>query len=100
MHRCRHRSRPNHRRVLSMFAHDVSNWVDHIITDAKHISTDADHASTNVDHASTNADHVSTGADHHRVTHSLPLPRPRPAELASTPVASKEKTPTPNQIND
>ena len=22
---------------LSLFAHDVSNWVDHIITDAKHI---------------------------------------------------------------
>jgi hypothetical protein len=28
---------------LSMFAHDVSSWVDHIITDAKHIITDADH---------------------------------------------------------
>jgi hypothetical protein len=28
------------------------------------------------------------------------LPRPRPAELASPPVASKEKTPTPIQIND
>jgi hypothetical protein len=28
------------------------------------------------------------------------LPRPRPAELASTPVASKEKTPTLIQIND
>ncbi len=71
---------------LSMFAHDVSSWVDHIITDAKHIITDADH--------------VSTGADHHRVTRSPPLPRPRPAELASAPVASKEKTPTPIQIND
>src|SRR6516162_9862840 len=61
---------------LSMFAHDVSNWLDHIITDANH---------------------VVTGADHHRVTHSPPLPRPRPAELASAPVASKEKTPTPIQ---
>jgi hypothetical protein len=71
---------------LSMFAHDVSSWVDHIITDAKHIITDADH--------------VSTGADYHRVTRSPPLPRPRPAELASAPVASKEKTPTPIQIND
>jgi len=29
-----------------MFAHDVSNWVDHIITDAKHIITDADHTNT------------------------------------------------------
>jgi len=92
---------------LSMFAHDVSNWVDHIITDAKHIITDADHISTDADHISTDADHVSTdaghvstGADHHRVTHSPPLPRPRPAQLASVPVASKEKTPTPNQIND
>jgi hypothetical protein len=28
------------------------------------------------------------------------LPRPRPAELAFAPVASKEKTPTPIQIND
>src|SRR5689334_13710941 len=64
---------------LSMFAHDVSSWVDHIITDA---------------------DHIITGADHHRVTRSPPLPRPRPAELASAPVASKEKTPTPIQIND
>src|SRR5215468_6358654 len=64
---------------LSMFAHDVSSWVDHIITDAKHIITDA---------------------DHHQVTRSPPLPRPRPAELASAPVASKEKTPTPIQIND
>jgi hypothetical protein len=78
---------------LSMFAHDVSNWMDHIITDAKHIITDADHASTD-------ADRVSTGAEHHRATHSPPLPRPRPAELASAPVASKEKTPTPIQIND
>jgi hypothetical protein len=78
---------------LSMFAHDVSSWVDHFITDAKHIITDADHINTD-------ADHVSTGADHHRVTRSPPLPRPRPAELASAPVASKEKTPTPIQIND
>jgi hypothetical protein len=83
---------------LSMFAHDVSSWVDHIITDAKHIITDADH--TDADHIITDADHVSTGADHHRVTRSPPLPRPRPAELASAPVASKEKTPTPIQIND
>jgi len=78
---------------LSMFAHDVSSWVDHIITDAKPIITAADHINTA-------ADHVSTGADHHRVTRSPPLPRPRPAELASAPVASKEKTPTPIQIND
>ena len=85
---------------LSMFAHDVSNWVDHIITDAKHIITDGDHASTDADHISTDADHVSTDADHHRVTHSPPLPRLRPAELASAPAASKEKTPTPIQIND
>jgi hypothetical protein len=81
---------------LSMFAHDVSSWVDHIITDAKHIITDADH--TDAEHIDTDADQVSTGADHHRVTRSPP--RPRPAELASAPVASKEKTPTPIQIND
>jgi hypothetical protein len=79
----------------SMFAHDVSSWVDHI-TDADH--TDADRA--DADHINTDADHVSTGADHHRVTRSPPLPCPRPAELASAPVASKEKTPTPIQIND
>jgi len=85
---------------LSMFAHDVSNWLDHIITDAKHIITDADHINTDADHISTDADHVSTGTDHHRVTHSPPLPRPRPAELVSAPVASKEKTPMPIQIND
>jgi hypothetical protein len=85
---------------LSMFAHDVSSWVDHIITDAKHIITDADHTNTDADHINTDADHVSTGADHHRVTRSAPLPRPRPAELASAPVASKEKMPTPIQIND
>jgi len=92
---------------LSMFAHDVSSWVDHIITDAKHIITDADHINTDADHINTDAgrintdaDHVSTGADHHQVTRSPPLPRPRPAELASAPVASKEKTPTPIQIND
>jgi hypothetical protein len=85
---------------LSMFAHDVSSWVDHIITDAKHIITDAKHIITDADHINTDADHVSTGADHHRVTRSAPLPRPRPAELASAPVASKEKTPTPIQIND
>jgi hypothetical protein len=88
---------------LSMFAHDVSSWVDHIITDAKHIITDADHTDadhTDADHINTDADHVSIGADHHRVTRSPPLPRPRPAEFASAPVASKEKTPTPIQIND
>jgi hypothetical protein len=90
---------------LSMFAHDVSSWVDHIITDAKHIITDADHTdanhiNTDANHINTAADPVSTGADHHRVTRSPPLPRPRPAELASAPVASKEKTPTPIQIND
>jgi uncharacterized protein involved in copper resistance len=93
---------------LSMFAHDVSSWVDHIITDAKHIITDAKHTDadhtdadhTDADHINTDADHVSTGADHHRVTRSPPLPRPRPAELVSAPVASKEKTPTPIQIND
>src|SRR5215467_11705058 len=78
---------------LSMFAHDVSNWVDHIITDAKHIITDAKHIITDADHTNTASVHVSTGANHHRATHSRPLPRP--AELASTPVASKEKTPTP-----
>ena len=83
-----------------MFAHDVSNWVDHMITDAKHIITDADHISTDADHINTDADRVSTGTDHHRLTHSPPLPRARPAELASAPVASKEKTPTPIQIND
>jgi hypothetical protein len=43
---------------LSMFAHDVSSWVDHIITDAKHIITDADH--TDADHINTDADHVGT----------------------------------------
>ncbi len=99
---------------LSMFAHDVSSWVDHIITDAKHIITDADHTNTDADHINTDADHtntaadhintdadhVSTGADHHRVTRSAPLPRPRPAKLASAPVASKEKMPTSIQIND
>jgi len=93
---------------LSMFAHDVSSWVDHIITDAKHIITDAKHTDadhtdadhTDADHINTDADHVSTGADHHRVTRSPPLPRPRPAELASAPIASKEKSPTPIQIND
>jgi hypothetical protein len=99
---------------LSMFAHDVTNWVDHIITDAKHIITNDDHISTDADHISTDDDHVSTGADRHRATHSPPLPRPRPAELlsapvasshklsefVSAPVASKKKMPTPVQIND
>jgi hypothetical protein len=65
---------------------------------ASSLVSDADH--TDADHIITDADHVSTGADHHRVTRSPPLPRPRPAELASAPVASKEKTPTPIQIND
>ena len=85
---------------LSMFAHDVSNWLDHVIADAKHIITDADHINTDADHISTDTDRVSTGADHHRVTNSPPLPRPRPAELASAPVASKEKTLAPIKIND
>ena len=93
---------------LSMFAHDVSSWVDHIITDAKPIITDADHINTDADHI--DADHVSTGTDHHRVTHSPPLPRSRPSapvassqelsEFVSAPVASKKKAPTPVQIND
>src|SRR5262250_1065999 len=67
---------------LSMFVHDVTNWADHIITDAKHIVTGADHISTDADHISTDAtdtDHIRTGADHHRATRSPPLPRPRPA---------------------
>jgi len=87
----------------SMFVDDVTTWADHIITDAKHIVTGADHVSTDADHISTDAtdtDHIRTGADHHRATRSPPLPRPRPAELASAPVASTEKTPTPVQIND
>ena len=85
---------------LSMFVHDATNWFDHIITDTEHIIADADRVSTD-------ADQISTGADHHRITHSPPLPRPRPAELASAHVASsqelsesKKKTPTPVQIND
>src|ERR1700746_787013 len=76
---------------LSMFAHDVSSWMDHIITDAKHIITDADHTNTDADHTTAAAAHFPAGADHHRVARSAPLPRPRPAELASAPVASKEK---------
>ena len=78
---------------LSMFVHDVTNFFDHIIADADRVGTDVDQ--------------ISTGADHHRITHSPPLPRPRPAELASAHVASiqellesKKKTPTPVQIND
>jgi len=84
---------------LSMFADDVTNWLDHIIKDAKHIVTDADH--------------IATDTDHHRVTHSPPLPRPRPAKRASTvasnqqlsefapaAVASKKKTRMPAQIRD
>ena len=102
---------------LSMFVNDVTNWFGHIITDAKHIITDDDHNSTDADHSSTDAtdaDHIRTGADHHRATHSPPLPRPRPAEHASAPVASsqelsefvsapvasKKNTTTPVQIND
>jgi len=91
-----------------MFAHDVSSWVDHIITDAKHITTDADHINTD-------ANRVSTGADHHRASHSPPLPRPRLAakpasahvasntewsEFLPSPGASKKNTPTLVQIND
>ena len=78
---------------LSMFVHDFTNWLDHLGTDA---------------------DHNGSGADHSRVvSHSPPLPRPRPAERASTvasnqglsefaraPVASKKKTPTAVQIRD
>jgi len=58
-------------------------------------------------------DHIGTHVDHHRATHSPPLPRPRPPELASgvasnqelsefapAPVTSKKKTPTPVQIRD
>jgi hypothetical protein len=70
---------------LSAIVHDFTNWLDHLGTDV----------------------------DHHRASHSPPLPRPRPAELASAvasnqelsefapaPVASKKKTPTPVQIRD
>jgi len=91
---------------LSMFAHDVSSWVDHIITDAKHITTDADHINTD-------ANRVSTGADHRRASHSPPWPRlaakPASAHVASntewseflpSPGASKKNTPTLVQIND
>src|SRR5262249_1049506 len=92
---------------LSMFAHDVSNCLDHIITHPNHIithpdpiNTDTDPSNADADRINTDAGHGSTGADHHRVPRSPPLPRPRPAELASAPVASKEKTPTPIQIND
>jgi hypothetical protein len=97
---------------LSMFVHDVTDWVDHIITDAKHSITDADHISTD-DHTTTSADHISTGADRHRASHSPPLPRPRQAkrasavasnqelsEFAPASVASKKKTLTPVQIRD
>jgi hypothetical protein len=91
--------------IISKSGLNVCFWhhfifADHIITDAKHIITDADHTNTDADHINTDADYVSTGADHHRVTRSAPLPRPRPAELESAPVASKEKMPTPIQIND
>jgi len=97
---------------LSMFVHDVTDWVDHITTDAKQIITGADHISTD-DHTATDADHVSSRAERHRTTHSPRLPRPRPPKLASAvasnqelsefapaPVASKKKTPTPVQIRD
>src|SRR5262249_38542251 len=46
---------------LSMFVDDFTNWLHHIGTDADRV-------------------------DHHRASHSPPLPRPRPAELASAPV--------------
>jgi hypothetical protein len=74
--------------ALSAIVHDFTRWLDHI---------------------------GLTGADHHRVnSHSPPLPRPRPPERASAPVASnkelsefapapvpsKKKTITPVQIND
>jgi hypothetical protein len=104
---------------LSMFVHDVTDWVDHIITDAKHSITDAKHSITDADHISTDdhtttsADHISTSADRHRASHSPPLPRPRQAKRASAvasnqelsgfapaSVASKKKTPTPVQIRD
>jgi hypothetical protein len=71
---------------LSAFVHDFTKWVDHV-----------------------------TGANHGRVvSHSPPLPRPRPAErapaavasnqalseFARAPVASKKISPTPVQIRD
>ena len=52
---------------LSMFVHDVTDWVDHITTDAKQIITGADHISTD-DHTATDADHVSSSAERHRTT--------------------------------
>jgi len=73
---------------LSAIVHDFTRWLDHIAV---------------------------TGGNHRRVdNHSSPLPRPRPAERASAPVASnkelsefapasvasKKKTITPIQIND
>jgi hypothetical protein len=101
--------------------HGLTNWWDHIGTGTEHISTDADHISSTSDHRpiilltspsldtpqrgqpAAGASGSSTGlinTDAGRVAHSPPLPRPRPAELASAPVASKEKAPTPIQIND
>src|SRR6516162_190589 len=76
---------------LPMFVHDVTNWVHHIVTEGKHIISDNDHISTDADHIGTDDDHVGTSADRHRTTHAIPLPRPRPAELASTPVASSQE---------
>src|SRR6201987_6199002 len=62
---------------LSMFAHDGSSWVDHIITDAKHIIPDADHtaaAHTDADHINTEADSFSTAPAPHLATRSTLLP--------------------------
>src|SRR5262249_9265486 len=92
---------------LSMFVHDVTDWVDHITTDANQITPGADHISTD-DHPATDAAHVPSRAERHRTPHPPRLPRPRPPKLASAvasnqelsefapaPVASKKKTPTP-----
>ena len=64
---------PETRSPLSEIAHKFTSWLNHV--------TDA-------------------GAKHQGAASSPPLPRPRPAELASAPVVSKKKTPTPLQIND
>jgi hypothetical protein len=72
---------------LSLFVHDFTTWLDHVGgTDVKHNRV---------------------------VSHSPPMPRPRPVERASAvasnqelsefapaPVASQKKTPTPVQIRD
>jgi hypothetical protein len=72
---------------LSLFVHDFTTWLDHV---------------------------GGTGVKHNRVvSHSPPMPRPRPVERASAvasnqelsefapaPVASQKKTPTPVQIRD